>query len=69
VLHVATGPAQLALITIPHGDGARTFVGPVSTYYERLEESFRRRTDSEWLEILLEEAPARPAWAKEFARP
>jgi hypothetical protein len=37
------------VVTIDGCDGARAFVGPVSTYHSVLTEGFQRLTDSEWL--------------------
>jgi hypothetical protein len=49
VLHVATGPVNMAVVTanLP-GGGLMAFVGPVMSYYEHLATNFERLTDQEW---------------------
>lgn len=49
VLHVGTGPLNLAVIIADVPGGATTaFIGPVMSYYEHLSTNFKRLTDEEW---------------------
>jgi hypothetical protein len=49
VLHVGTGPLNLAVLTAELGDGnTYAFVGPVMSYYEHVSVNFKRLTDDEW---------------------
>jgi hypothetical protein len=52
VLHVGTGPVDLAIITAPVPEGFTcAFVGPVMNYYEHLSTAFKRLTDEEWATV------------------
>ena len=59
VLHVGTGPVNLAIITaeVP-GEGQVAFAGPVMSYYEHLSTGFERLTDEVW-ETSYSAAPSR----------
>ena len=49
VLHVGTGPINLAVVVTEVQDGQTTaFIGPVMSYYEHLATNFKRLTDEEW---------------------
>jgi len=49
VLHVGTGPLDMAIITAELPDGQYcAFIGPVLSYYEHLTTGFKRITDEEW---------------------
>jgi hypothetical protein len=49
VLHVGTGPLDMAIITAELPDGQfYAFIGPVLSYYEHLTTGFTRLTDEEW---------------------
>jgi hypothetical protein len=49
VLHVGTGPINLAVLTAEMPDGQHAaFVGPVMSYYEHVSTNFKRLTDEEW---------------------
>ncbi len=63
VLHVGTGPLDMAIITAETPDGQfAAFVGPVLSYYEHLTTGLKRLTDEEW-KTLYNVAPSlRPAF-------
>jgi Protein of unknown function (DUF3160)/FlgD Ig-like domain len=49
VLHVGTGPVNLAVVVADLPGGTTTaFIGPVMSYYEHLATNFKRLTDEEW---------------------
>ena len=62
VLHAGTGRINMAVITTQTPDGGnRSYIGPVSSYYEFISNDFKRLTDEEWREM--DGAPAyRPAF-------
>ena len=64
VLHVGTGPVNMAVVVAPGEDGnATAFIGPVMSYYEDLQTGFNRLTDEEW-QTAYDSPPAmRPSWA------
>jgi hypothetical protein len=58
VLHVGTGPLDMAILTAELPDGLYcAFIGPVLSYYEHLTTGFTRLTDEDW-ETLYENAPS-----------
>ncbi|PKL84763.1 MAG: hypothetical protein CVV22_11290 [Ignavibacteriae bacterium HGW-Ignavibacteriae-1] len=61
VLHAGTGKINMAVITAPTPEGGmRSYIGPVSSYYEFISNDFKRLTNEEWREM--DGAPAyRPA--------
>ncbi len=61
VLHAGTGKINMAVITAPTPDGGmRSYIGPVSSYYEFISNDFKRLNNDEWREM--DGAPAyRPA--------
>jgi len=63
VVHVGTGPINLAVVTCRLPDGRPiAFAGPVMSYYEHTTTGFRRLTDETWSDGLYEQAPSmRPA--------
>ena len=66
VLHVATGAPRLMYVTVDSAGDRTTFVGPVSSYYEKVEVGLRRWTDETWKRSLLDGQPPQPAWLKEI---
>ena len=49
VMHVGTGPVNLAVVATEAADGRLTsYIGPVSSYYEQVTSGFKRLTDEEW---------------------
>ena len=63
VLHVGTGPVNMAIVTaeLP-GGGMTTFVGPVMSYYEHVSTNFKRLTDEEWKTIYALSPSLRPSF-------
>jgi hypothetical protein len=65
VMHVGTGPINLAVVTARNWDGKLcTFAGPVMSYYEHVTTGFKRLTDEEWAldEMYLSDRSMRPAF-------
>jgi hypothetical protein len=64
VLHVATAPPRMMIVTIAHDDGThpRTYRGFVSTYAEVTTSGFRRYTDEDWAAELAKHPAASPDW-------
>jgi hypothetical protein len=69
VLHAATGAAQTMLIVCSTGDTCGTlFAGPVSSFYQYNVTPIARKTDAEWVTILMNESPVQPAWIEQFKK-
>ncbi len=70
VLHAATGPAQLMVLTVPgcDADGPAAFAGPVSSPRSVLTENYERLTDSEWIQQI-DDADTRLVWTNSFTSP
>ena len=67
VLHVGTGYANLMLLTIKNDCGTRAYIGPVLSYYERVEGDMNRLTDEVWKQSLQEGTEGyRPSWTESF---
>jgi hypothetical protein len=49
VLHVATGNPRLMVLSVDSCVGHRAYAGVVSAYHEQITDSFKRKTDQEWL--------------------
>ena len=64
VLHVGTGETHLMITTVETCSGPRAYAGLVSSYYETIEEDWKRLTDPEWSDRLFDDPPAPPAWAE-----
>jgi hypothetical protein len=62
VLHVATGMPRLFVATIDTCTGPRAYAGVSSSYFERITDNFKRFTDEEWAQELMNSTPADPAW-------
>ncbi len=63
VLHVGTGPLNMAVVVAPLPDGTPcSFIGPVSSYYEYLATNFRRLTDEEWVSMYNASPSLRPSF-------
>lgn len=63
VLHVGTGPINMAVVVAtPPGGAPTAFVGPVMSYYEHLSISFQRLTDEEWQTMYDVSPSLRPSW-------
>ncbi len=64
ILHVGTGNVNMMVTTVETCSGPRAYSGLVSTYYELIEEDWKRLTDPEWEQILREGAPSSPNWVE-----
>ncbi len=63
VLHVGTGPINLAVVVTELQDGGITaFIGPVMSYYEHLATNFKRLTDEEWRTMYSAAPSLRPSF-------
>ncbi len=69
VLHVATGAPRLMYVTVDSGGDRRTYVGPVSSYFEKVEAGLQRWTDETWKRALLDSPPPQPSWMKDIVVP
>ena len=52
VLHVGTGKARTMVVTVETCSGPRAYVGPVSSYYEKVTDQFQRLDDAAWVNVL-----------------
>lgn len=67
VAHMGTGHPVLMVMTVPQCDGARAYVGPISSYHDVLTEDYERLTDAQWLDRLnTQGTPERPVWTESF---
>jgi hypothetical protein len=67
VMHVGTGPLNLAVLTATLGDGQTyAFVGPVMSFYEHVSVNFKRLTDEEWVTTFEEEPSMRPEFVNSY---
>tara|TARA_Y100001935_G_scaffold128815_1_gene106812 strand:+ start:25731 stop:28280 length:2550 start_codon:yes stop_codon:yes gene_type:complete len=68
VLHIGTGPLNLAMIVTEMQDGLEyAFVGPVMSYYETVSLNFERYTDDEWAETFENDPVAvRPEFINDY---
>jgi hypothetical protein len=62
ILHVATGLPRLMVTTANTCEGPRAYVGPVSSYFEKVTDGWQRVTDSEWSDELSAATPADVSW-------
>ncbi len=63
VLHVGTGPINMAVVVTPLPGGKLTaFVGPVMSYYQHLSTGFKRLTDEEWVTAYALSPSLRPSF-------
>jgi hypothetical protein len=62
VLHVATGPAELIIVTIDTCEGPKAYAGLASSYYEQITRDFERLSDQEWQERIWTDPPPRVSW-------
>jgi hypothetical protein len=68
VLHVGTGPVDMAVICAPlPGVGRCAFVGPVMNYYEHLSTNYKRLTDEEWATMYNMPPSLRPAFINAYS--
>lgn len=69
ILHVGTGFANAMVMVVNTTCGLRTYVGPVSSYYEDQEPNFMRLTDEEWKsQFSTDSLPPRPTWTKPWIK-
>lgn len=67
VMHVGTGPLNLAVLIAELGDGnTYAFVGPVMSYYEHVSVNFKRLTDEEWVTAFGDEPSMRPEFVHSY---
>jgi hypothetical protein len=62
ILHVGTGWVRWMVADFDTPTGERIFVGPVLSYFERVEGGMHRLTDAEWEAILLAGEAEPPSW-------
>mgnify|MGYP001601829983 CR=1 FL=1 len=68
VLHVGTGFIDTLILTRPSCEGVKSYAGPVTSFYDVVEEGLERLTDEEWLTRMYQNPPARPAWTSAFVK-
>jgi hypothetical protein len=67
VMHVGTGPVNLAVLAAELGDGKTyAFVGPVMSYYEHVSVNFKRFTDEEWITAFESDGSMRPDFVNSY---
>jgi hypothetical protein len=66
VLHVGTGMARTMVVTVDGCGGAKTYVGSVSSYFEKTTENFERLRDEPWSKSLLAATPADVTWMSDL---
>lgn len=68
ILHVATGLPRLMVVTLDGCGGARAYVGVAASYYEQITEDWKRLTDADWKQTLMQDAspPPAPAWMNDL---
>src|SRR5690606_10632238 len=62
VLHVGTGEIRTMYTSIESCSGPRAYVGLVSSYYEHIENDWKRLNDLEWAQMLEDAPPESPPW-------
>ena len=62
VLHVGTGMPRLMVVTTNDCSGAGAYVGVVSSYFEKITESFQRLDDEDWLKEVYVANPPDVPW-------
>ncbi|MGB2868369.1 MAG: DUF3160 domain-containing protein [Bacteroidota bacterium] len=67
VLHVGTGPVNLAVLTAETPGGAYcSYAGPVMSFYQHLSTNFKRLTDEEWLTLYGVAPSLRPSFVNVY---
>ncbi len=70
VLHAAVGKINLGVfLSESPSDGYKpmAYVGPVTSYYQKVTNNFKRLTDEEWVSMLNKDSlPDRPDWVNSF---
>ncbi|MBN1464328.1 DUF3160 domain-containing protein, partial [candidate division KSB1 bacterium] len=69
ILHVGVGEVNLGLFLAqsPSMQQPMVFVGPLLSYYEKITENFKRHTDEEWAEMVVNgKLPERPDWVNVY---
>lgn len=69
VLHIATGDVDELWVVAPRAGKPVLMRGGAFSFYEFLAQPGERLNDSQWMERLFDEPPARPAWAQPVAVP
>jgi len=63
VLHVGTGPVNLAVVTATTPDaGTAAYIGPVMSYREHVTDNFLRLTDEQWSKTYALDGSSRPSF-------
>ncbi len=66
VLHVGVGKVNVIYFIAETCNGPSIYVGPVFSYYERIESGMKRLTDEEWADLVNEGSLTRPGWTNTF---
>jgi hypothetical protein len=67
VLHVGTGPVDMAIVVADVPDiGPSAYIGPVSSFFQRVTTQFKRLTDEEWVTDFGIAPSLRPSWVNAY---
>ncbi len=66
VLHVGTGMPRVMVVTTNDCSGASTYVGVVSSYFEKITENFERLDDKAWSADIQLATPADVPWLQDL---
>lgn len=66
VLHVATGRPRLMVVTVDTCSGPRAYAGPISSYFEKVTENWKRMDDKEWSAEIRTANPAPVSWMSDL---
>jgi hypothetical protein len=66
VLHVGTGDVNMMVLTVDTCNGPSAYVGPVFSYFERIENGLNRLNDDAWEQLLDAGSLTAPAWTASF---
>ena len=66
VLHVGTGMPRVMVVTTNDCSGASTYVGVVSSYFEKITENFERLDDKAWSADIQLTTPADVPWLQDL---
>jgi len=66
VLHVGVGKVNVIYFIAETCNGPTIYVGPVFSYYERIEGGMKRLDDKEWADLVNKGSLTAPEWTKTF---
>lgn len=66
VLHVGTGDVDMMVLTVDTCNGPTAYLGPVFSYFERIEPGVNRLNDDQWETLLGSGSLVEPVWTASF---